>query len=361
MLIVKYSIVRQNPSRKNCPWHGLVRQDGRKKYVPLNTTDKAVAERWLTEQRYRYDKYRAGELGEDEIITADGTPAIAQKGPSGAVSGKGDKLDGVIDKWERDMRLVGQREATIAAYTRTCRMLLDTSVILNHLTADMFKDALAAHAECKPATRRFYSNCLKALAAYLEEEKGLRGLRKGLPNVKADPTVRPVFSQDQMIAIISNVRCRDKVCEKQFRLYLSIMATVGCRQGELYELDWSDFQGDRLRFRAEKTKGRKERIVPIPEHLTKELMEMDRLRGRIFDAIPPSQGARDKMLRRAMSRAGIRAGSLHSFRKGVVEILMARCHDPKLVTQVTGHSPVTMVRYYQADRDMDRLKELVDG
>lgn len=360
MLIVKYSIVRQNPSRKNCPWHGLVRQDGRKKYIPLHTTDKAVAERWLTEQRYRYDRYRAGELGEDEITTVDGTPAFAQKGTSGPVSGKADRLEGILEKWELEMRLKGQREATITAYTRTCRMLLDTSVTLNQLTAEMFKDALASHMGCKPATRRFYSNSLKALAAYLEEEKGLRGIRKGLPDVKADPTVRPYWTHDQIIAIKANVECRDKVCQRQFREYLELLSITGCRQGEAAELRWDDFLGDRIRFRAENTKGRKTRIVPIPMYFTQMLLERQELRGKIFDAIPKTQSARDKMLRRAMQKAGITSGSLHTFRKSVADDLFRRSGgDLKLVAAITGHSEVTLARYYLKERGIEDMRKLI--
>ena len=227
MQIVKYSISLRNKHRKTAQFYGRIRQDNRERFIPLHTASRAQAEKWLHKQLYLYEEYQAGNLDESEILTVDSTAVVARK----RVSGASKTLGEVMDSWEADMRLEGAREATIDTYMRTVRMLLDTSVPVTSVNAEMLRASLAARAECKPATRRFYSNTLKSLAVYLEQRCGFSAtLHQSIPDIKVDPTVRPYWSHDQIIAIKANVECRDKVCQKQFREYLELLSITGCRQ-----------------------------------------------------------------------------------------------------------------------------------
>ena len=362
MPIVKYSIALRNKSRKSASYYGRIRQDGREKFIPLHTSSRNEAEKWLTEQRYKYDQYLAGNLTDQEIITVDRAPAFAQKGPSRAVL----DLGRVVDGWEQKMRLSGARESTVTNYCRAVRDIADMSMPVTDLTPVVIKNLLTAKAGCKPATRRFYSNCLRAFAAYVEDEYGATGLCRAVPRIKADTATKPYWTRGQMQKIIDAVQCRDKVMERQFKLYLSIMAAVGSRQGETGKLTWADFTPpDRLRFRAETTKGRRERSVPLPRVLAGKLTNMKinndpSPHSLIFDAIPRSQGSRDRILRRAMTAVGITEGSLHCLRRSVSTILYRKTNDIKAVSQLLGHAPGTAIRNYQQARGFEELRGLVE-
>lgn len=362
MQIIKYSISLRNKSRKSASYYGRIRQDGREKFIPLHTASKNEAERWLTEQRYKYDQYLAGNITEQEIITVDRAPAFAQKGTSRAVTA----LRDVVDSWERKMRLTGARESTIDNYTRAVRDIADMSMPVTELTTVVMKGLLAVKASCKSTTRRFYSNALRTFAAFVEDEYGATGLCRSVPRIKVDPPTKPFWTRGQMQKIIDAVQCRDKVMERQMKLYLSIMAAVGSRQGETAALTWSDFTPpDRLRFRAETTKGRKERSVPLPRVLAGKLTNMKinndpAPHSLIFSAIPKHQGSRDGILRRAMTRVGISEGSMHCLRRSVSTILYRKTNDIKAVSQLLGHAPATAVRSYQQARGFEELRGLVE-
>ena len=83
MLIIRYSITLRNKKLKSPRWYGRIRQDGREKFLPMDSRQEA--ERWLNEQKYRYGEYTAGVLKENEILTIDSTGVLARKQASNPI------------------------------------------------------------------------------------------------------------------------------------------------------------------------------------------------------------------------------------------------------------------------------------
>lgn len=354
MLIIRYSITLRNKKLKSPRWYGRIRQDGRERFIPMDSRQEA--ERWLNEQKYRYGEYTAGVLKENEILTIDSTPVLARKQASKAVL----TLRDCLDRWEAKRRLEGKREATLAAWGRALNMLVDPAMDVTDFKAAHVKAAIESRAGLKPATRRFYSKALQSFVTFLRDEYGAQNLVEAIPSIKVDTPARPCWTREEMQRIISCIECRDKVVQEQFKDYCTIMAAIGSRQGETYLLRWEDYSGGCLRFRAENTKGRRERVVPVPGSVQERLAKRVQASGPMFPDIPRSQAGRFSMLRRAMERAGVEAGGLHTFRKTVSTLLYQECEDLKAVSQVLGHSAAVALEVYQRTRGVEELRRVVE-
>lgn len=353
---ISYSIVRKNPKRKSCKWHGRIRQDGREKLVALNTQDKAEADRWLARQKYLYGEYLAGNVQLSEILTVDSTPVLAQKRASTAVLSLRDCLDG----WEQKRRLEAKRETTIATYGRALRILVDPAMPVTDFGPEQVKAVMASKAGLKPATRRFYSKALLSFCDFLRTEYGCVGLCEAIPKVKVDDTARPFWTRAEMQRIISCVQCKDKEQEEQYKDYFTIMAAIGSRCSETYLLRWEDYIGASLRFKAANTKSRKERVVPVPRSVQERLARRVQASGPMFPALPGTQASWYAVLKSAMRRAGVKEGGLHTFRKTVSTLLYQECDDIKAVSQILGHSAAVALEVYQKTRGAEELRRIVD-
>lgn len=195
---------------------------------------------------------------------------------------------------------------------------------------------------------------------FLRDEYGAQGLLEAIPSIKVDTPARPCWTREEMQRIISCIECRDKVVQEQFKDYCTIMAAIGSRQGETYMLRWEDYSGACLRFRAENTKGRRERVVPVPGSVQERLAKRVQASGPMFPDIPKSQAGRFSMLRRAMKRAGVKEGGLHNFRRTVSTLLYLECQDIKAVSQVLGHSAAVAIEHYQRTRGVEELRRVVE-
>jgi integrase len=355
MLKIRYSITIRNKNRKSAKWYGRIRQDGKERFLPMDS--RADAERWLARQNYLYGEYTAGNAGEAEILTLGSTPVLAQKRASKAVLTLRECLDG----WEKKRRLEGKREATLSAWGRALKLLVDPGMPVTEFGAAQVKAAIEARANLKAATRRFYSKALQSFVTFLRDEYGVQGLIEAIPAIKVDKATKPCWTREEMQRIISCIECRDKVVQEQFIDYCTIMAAIGSRQGETAMLRWEDYKDGCLCFRAENTKGRKERTVPVPMSVQERLAKRVQASGSMFPDLPRSQAGRFSMLRHAMERAGVKEGGLHNFRRAVSTLLYRECQDIKAVSQVLGHSAAVAIEHYQQTRGVEELRKVVEA
>lgn len=359
MPIVKYSILIRNKRLKCAKWYGRIRQDGREKFIPMES--RGEAERWLNEQNYRFGEYRAGNLGEDEILTIASTPVKARKRASEAVL----TIRECLDRWEASGRLEGKRETTLASYGRALRLMLDGELPLTALTQEYIRSVLDSRAGLKSTTRRFYAKALLSLAKFVGREYGVRGLEDAIPSIRADEGARVFWTPADMEEIILEIRCKDAVKTLQYREFYTLMKEVGSRQGETGLITWSDVYSDGkgggvVRFRGSTTKSRRERCVPISLELWASLEARRGLPGKlVFDAIPRSQSARYDVLKNALDRLGL-PGNQHTFRHSVAMAMYAKSKDIKACAQLLGHGETTAMKYYLAARSLEELRELVE-
>lgn len=355
---IKYSLVEKNKRTVKIPKiYGRIRQGGREKLVPIGR-NRDEAELWLRKTTRTYEEICDLEAEGKEVppelmaklVTVD-TPAFAQKGASKPVSAP----RGVLDHWEKDMRLAAMRESTIEHYTRAAHLLLGERKV-DCLTPGDIRSIVGQNG-IKPNTRRFYRNVLRSLFSFMKRTD----LVDALPKIKYEQADREWWTEEEMDDIILHVSSDTTERTLEYKDYFRVMATIGSRQGETYLLRWKDLHDGCITFRAENTKSRKERVCPIPFDLWAQL-EVRRKGNEdpVFPLVSPSQSRRYRVLRRALDKLGLKGG-LHTFRHSVSMILYRKCGDLKCVCGLLGHSPSVALEFYQNTRSVEETREKLFG
>lgn len=359
---ILYSVIQKNrKTLKHPKYYGRIREGTKEKLVPLDTTDKKVAELWLRQvTRVRdeiNDLEQAGLEVPDELaakLVSIDTPVFAQKRASKPFSAPG----GTLDAWEMDARLRGFRESTIANYQRAFRNLL-ANLSPEDLTADKVKSILASKVRLSNNTKRHYCNSLKSLFSFM----GRWDLVKLLPKIKVEETEQVFWTEDEMFEIVAEIKSDTPARSEQYRQYFDLQRLVGSRAGESYEVRWKDLNEDNgcLTFSGQITKNRKTRVVPLP---TRFWAELEVRRGepdeRIFNLVSSNPTRRYKVLQRALKKCGLK-GSAHCFRRSRSEILYRKPGaDLKAISELLGHSPSISLEFYKKARTVEELRKLVE-
>lgn len=345
---MSYSIIQKRKDKNGAPWYLRVRSGGKAVDIHLHTKDRGEAEAELMRVK----------LAEKECLP-DPTDALMVRKKEGSANIPSNVK--IFDAWEERMRVDGLRESSIKRYTRTARYALRDFPV-GALTTDHVKTIMARTVNLTGSARRSYANALANLFRFMKRHDLVEALPR---KIKVDERSQPSWSRYEMQEIIMEVNSDTAERTLQYREYFTLMSQVGSRQSETWELKWKDLFDDGkgngcIRFRGEITKSRKERTVPISFELYAQLEDR---RGnpeeRIFNLLPDQQATRYCVLARALKRLGLK-GNLHSFRRSVSEILYRSCQDIKAVSQLLGHSPQVALKYYQKNRTVDELRNLVE-
>lgn len=366
-LKISYSCYIKNPKRPSAHYYGRVRESGLPVMdIDLHTKVKAVAESWVALRRdevKRYNQYVVcGEKVpadlERSIVRRNSPLVIAQKASSEAVNIVTVGLDG----WERDLRRVGRRERTIAVYSRALKNVVPKEALVTDINEDNIRLWLSKFDHLKSATRKHYSVATREFVRYCVKRYGIdRNLLDSFDYVKVETAERPYWTMNQMYHIIEAVEHPDKAVERLYKAYFWVMATVGSRQQETADLRWDDFRDGCLTFRAETTKSGETRRVPLDWRIADMLARLPRDGAMMFGAVSTvTQAARYAVLRKAVTKSGMPFGSLHTFRHSVSMLMYKSTNDIKATAQLLGHKELTALKYYQASRQADELRQVVD-
>lgn len=364
-LKIGYSAYQKHKDRGDLTWYVRVRERGQSMFdVNLHTKSKAQAEAYVMLRKQELQlfnaKVLAGEATEDDMrkLVRKNSPVIAQKGPSEAVL----TLRVCVDAWDAELRRTGKRERTISAYVRALSVILPKDAMLHDVTEDNLRLWLSKHDHLKANTRKFYSVALREFVKFCCRQYKLdRDLVDSFTFIKVDHVEKPYWTLTQIYHIINAVEMRDKVKEQVMKAYLWTLATTGCRQGEGYELLWTDLSDNNvLTFRAETTKTNKTRRVPLDWRIARLLRRLPHEGPRIFQCIAPSQAGRFAILRKAVEKAGMPMGGLHTLRHSASMLIYSKTEDIKVAAELLGHSEITSLKTYQATRQAEQLREAVD-
>ncbi|MDN3518169.1 integrase family protein [Aquisalimonas lutea] len=239
------------------------------------------------------------------------------------------------------------------------------------------------------AAAEYAITVLRALLGFAIERE-LGGLTKNpaqLPKgQKYSPPPRTrVLGAEEFAPLYGAIQALDNIA---FRYYLTLVLFTGMRRSESAGLAWSDVNltdqehggvpARSIRLRAERTKGKKERIVPLTDFLLDRLIELRRLglsthwlfpavqkseRGHIADGLVP--------LQQITEQVGIPHTTLHDLRRSYITTAASLNLPYALVVELAGHAPngrdITAVHYIhtnladlrQAQQTVtDRLKVL---
>ena len=342
-----YTLVQKNRKRANAPWYIRVRTGSSIKDI-LVGTDRGKAEVELMKVQLRQRELEASGTSGNPLDAL----AIEQKRASEPLG----SIGGVLERWEAKRRLEGFREQSIATYGRALRNMLG-DVPVSSLDEALVARVMDSTRHLKGSTRHNYAAALKNLFRFLKRPD----LVESVPSVQPEESEHHWFTKEQMQAIIETVECRNKTRETQFKEYLTLLASVGARQGEAAAVRWGDLSEDGiLTFRGVTTKSRKTRRVPLPLNLWDALEHRrDSPSVLIFNAIPKDQQGRYALLRIALRKLHLK-GCLHDFRRSAAMILYQKSADIKTVAEILGHSPQVSLKFYQAARQPECVRDLVE-
>ena len=341
-----------------------VRQAGTKTFdVNLHTTDKVAAENYVRLRRAELDLYNryvmAGEDVPEDVankLLRRGSPAVEMR------SGPTVTTLNAMDEWETYLRRAGKRELTIESYLKNIRLTVPGDIPVSSYTKKSLQQYLAKHDHLKTATRKMYSVCLHEFIKFCISEYDIdRNLLDGWTMVKVEQAERNYLTIQQVAKLINNVKCMDKDVETCYKAWFWFLFTTGCRQHEGGLVEWTDIVDGNVVFRAENTKTNKSRRVPIERRVLEMIYRLPKKGKLVFADIAPSQPGRYAVLAKAVKRAGdLPKSGLHTLRKSASMYLYAHCADIKLVSQMLGHSPEVALQYYQASREADQLRDVVN-
>ena len=356
---ISYSVVLKNKHRPSAKWWGRIRQDGKERWTPLYTQDKAEADKWVARMKnilFQVNEYeeRGEPVPEDllaKLVVVD-KAAFAQRATNQPISAPGS----LLDRWEEDMVLKGSRRSTIDNYRRVFSTMFG-SCRIESLTETNVRMLFSETVKIKDATRRYYANACRSLFRFMRRQD----LVEAVPRVKADEADHHFFSTEEMDRIWRAVKCHDKEREEQYKLYFRLLIETGCRNTEGRMLRWKDVADAAVKFVAGHTKGRKTRTVPISREL---FAVLDTLRGEpeddVFPLVSRSETARYKVFKRACCRIGLH-GTLHDLRRSRAMEIYKMTRDIRVASQWLGDSEIVALKHYIEDASVEDLRSAVLG
>lgn len=145
--------------------------------------------------------------------------------------------------------------------------------------------------------------------------------------------------------------------EIRTHLALSMLYGLGLRQAELLAISDSDIRKDNREIRIS-GKGSKERVVPVPESLMKEIEDWQRLRDSLFPDLntprplmagshgPISKQSLYMAVKHALSATSTGRKSPHTLRHSFATALLADGANLDAVRQMLGHASLATTQIY---------------
>jgi len=196
-----------------------------------------------------------------------------------------------------------------------------------------------------------------------------RDLSSAVPSVAAHQENLPGFlgrrEVDQLLEFLKGSRPAQK---RDYAIVLCF-ARLGLRTGEVARLTLEDLNWRAATLRLRKTKGRRERQLPLPAEVGRALAEyLQRARPRtcsrhVFVTFPSGQplspNGVSSLTARAMKRAGLAGSRLgpHLLRHTVASHLVQRGSSLKAVADLLGHVSLNTTQVY-AKVNLPLLKQV---
>jgi len=132
-----------------------------------------------------------------------------------------------------------------------------------------------------------------------------------------------------------------KVAPVHLHLPLMLALWTGQRQGDLLQLPWSAYDGQFIRLRPSKGRGRVRLVIPVGAPL-KAVLDATRRRSPLVlvnsDGLAWTAGGFSSSWRKACARAGVVGVTFHDLRgSAITRLAEAGCTVPEIAS-ITGHS-----------------------
>jgi integrase/recombinase XerD len=189
---------------------------------------------------------------------------------------------------------------------------------------------------------------ISALKLYYEIILGKEIMVDELRRPRGEKHLPQVFSKDEVERIISSQR------NLKHKAMLATVYSCGLRCGDLIKLKLIDIDSERMLLHIYKGKGKKDRIIPLPQKLLALLREYYKAYKPsvyVFEGEVAGQSYSDTSLRQvfrtAIARAGIkRQAKLHWLRHSYATHLLESGTDLRYIQEILGHSSSRTTEIY---------------
>jgi integrase/recombinase XerD len=150
------------------------------------------------------------------------------------------------------------------------------------------------------------------------------------------------------------------------RLMLQLIYGCGLRAGELRHIKPTDILSDRQLLFIRQSKGKKDRVVPMPAAMIEQLREYyrsERPQVFLFEGDTPGQPYAQRSLqlvfRNALRKAGIsKPATLHWLRHSYATHLLERGTDIRYIQELLGHNntKTTMIYTHVGQKSLEQIR-----
>jgi integrase/recombinase XerD len=196
-------------------------------------------------------------------------------------------------------------------------------------------------------SRSYQNQMINAIKLYYRVMQNRNFDRLDLPRPKKEKKLPIIFSRDEIISIIrSTINLKHKTV-------ITLIYATGIRLGEVVNILVRDIDFQRKLIHIRAGKGKKDRIVPLPEILVKQLrVYLDQYipNEYLFGGWKNQQYSTrsvQKVLKQALVRAGIQKNaSVHSLRHTFATHALEDGIDIRLIQEILGHSNIKTTEIY---------------
>jgi integrase/recombinase XerD len=251
-------------------------------------------------------------------------------------------------KFEEQMTIGGYSQSTLFSYSRAvAKVSLYFKKSLLDLDSEEVNQFLFALAKEKKASSTFFKHTVYGLRFFFRlydlEDRVLK-----LPTVKNDRKLPVVLSYQELKRLFKAPQ------RLKHRVLLSLIYSAGLRLGEVCSLKISDIDSDRMLIRVVKSKGDRDRYVPLSKVILKGLrryIQSSKPKVYLFNgrkkSDPLGHGAVQQTFRLAVKKSGIiKDVSVHSLRHSYATHLLEQGVDIITIKELLGHVAIETTLLY---------------
>lgn len=197
----------------------------------------------------------------------------------------------MLQRFERNISILGRSPRTFDNYSRhIAAIALHFGSLPTELDEDQIKDYLyELQQRSKTPSQTYFKHTVYGLRFLLKGE-GLPYSHLHLPAIKKEKKLPTVLSKEEVWRML-------KCCHLlKHKMLIGLLYGCGLRCMEVRSIRLQDMDFDRQTLHIRQSKGRKDRLVPLSEHLVrglKKYMEAERPQEWLFNGKPDGRAGGD--------------------------------------------------------------------
>ncbi|CAD5244642.1 site-specific tyrosine recombinase/integron integrase [Thermococcus camini] len=255
-------------------------------------------------------------------------------------------LPGVLEEYETYLDLEGKSPNTIRMYSYYVRRYLEWGGKLNSRSALRF----LARLRKEGYSNRSLNLVVQALRSYFRFE-GYDEEAEKLKPPKVPRSLPKALTRDEVKRLLSAI----PPTRKRDRLIVLLLYGAGLRVSELCNLKRRDVDLERSTIVVRGGKGAKDRVIPIPEFLAREIRAYLETRSDDSEYLIVEERRREKdrlstkTVWYLLKRYGVRAGvevTPHRLRHSFATHMLENGVDIRAIQELLGHSNLSTTQIY---------------